>query len=317
MKVFTCADNRINWVDYYKAFSIFLIVLGHAILNNEQLVQFLFLFHVPLFFFISGYLEKTEKCNAKQYLKKIGYALIIPYFLWNVICVIFHFPVTIKGVCAVVVGLSLWNGASWFLGVLVFLKLIALTLRNNKYIIATLIFLGLLALFILNKRTPYYANLTFMYMPFYFVGMYGKVGINKLVRIMDNRVVLNIGMSVIGIILLLFCFNYTDIPHTCAVVDYTDKFYLYWITGFLGSFSMLFLCLFFNDKPSGLIQAISVSTLFIMCSHYEIICRGTGYITDHYRDIYSIVFVILYFAVQCVCLPIVLRWLPVLAGRKE
>lgn len=96
MKVFKSANNRINWVDYYKAFSIFLIVLSHSILEHVQLIHFLYLFHVPLVFFISGYLEKTEDCNAKNYLEKMIYTLIIPYFLWNILCVIFVWPITIK-----------------------------------------------------------------------------------------------------------------------------------------------------------------------------------------------------------------------------
>ena len=96
MKFFTTEQNRINWVDYYKAFSIFLIVIGHSILQHAQLIHLLFLFHVPLFFFISGYLEKTESCNTKKYLSRIFYALVIPYFLWNILCVVFHLPITIK-----------------------------------------------------------------------------------------------------------------------------------------------------------------------------------------------------------------------------
>ena len=89
MRLFICTNNRINWVDYYKAFSIFLIVLGHSVLEHEQLIYFLFLFHVPLFFFISGYFEKTEDCDVKNYLYKIVYALVIFLILYGICYVLF------------------------------------------------------------------------------------------------------------------------------------------------------------------------------------------------------------------------------------
>ena len=316
MKFFTTEQNRINWVDYYKAFSIFLIVIGHSILQHAQLIHLLFLFHVPLFFFISGYLEKTESCNTQKYLSKIFYALVIPYFLWNILCVVFHLPITIKNVCAVLVGISLWNAASWFLSVLIIIKLVALMLRNHKFILATFSTTILLALFLLNKRMPFYANLAFMFIPFYFLGMYGKNIINKIAINFTNKAFINIFLLGIATALLLACYKFTDVPHTYSVTSFTDKFYHYWLTGLLGIISMFFLCICFNKNPCGVIQAISISTLFIMCSHFEIIYRATGYITNYYGDIYSILFVVLYFLLQCACIPIVLKYFPVLAGRK-
>ncbi|MBQ0156359.1 MAG: acyltransferase family protein [Bacteroidales bacterium] len=309
-------NGRIHWVDFYKAFSIFLIVLGHAFLNFEQLIHFLFLFHVPLFFFISGYLEKTNECDAKEYLRKSKDSLIVPYFLWNVLCVVFHAP-TFKGITGVLTGMKVWNGASWFLGVLLFMKIFALTLRNKKYYISTLLLIVLGALFFINVRMPFYINLTFMYMPFFFVGMYGKKQINCLVEKFGCKVFLNLCLVAVCIATLIYCFQYTGVTHTNAVVDFADTFYLYWLTGFVGIASMFFLCICFYKIQNSLVESISVSTLFIMCSHYEVIQLVTRYITPNYGDVYSIAFVMIYFAIQCALIPVVLKKAPILAGRKK
>lgn len=154
--------NRIHWIDFYKTFSIFLIVLGHTSLRHIPIVPFLFLFHVPLFFFISGYLEKTERGNIPACVKKALRTLIVPYFIWNFICVIFHpLPSSLGDIWKVLIGMSLWNGASWFLPVLFIIKMVALLLKNQKYWWSTLLILFLVALFCMDKRCSFYANLAF------------------------------------------------------------------------------------------------------------------------------------------------------------
>lgn len=309
--------ERIHWVDYYKSFSIFLIVLGHSVLNFERLVQFVFLFHVPLFFFISGYLERTTQTETKQSLKKMVYGLVAPYFLWNALCFFFHPDITYKSVVGLCAGFSLWNGASWFLGVLFFIKLLALVVKNKHPIAAFIFFCGLSAMFFINKRMPFYINLSFMYIPFFFVGMYGKKFINGLVDSFQNKTMANIGLFALGFFALLFCFIYMPIPHTHAVANFINGFYLYWLTGFIGVFTMFFLCVSFNRTPNAIVEVISTSTLFIMCSHYEVIQLVTRYISQYYSDFYAITFVIVYFAIQCACAPLVMRFCPVLAGRKK
>lgn len=308
-------NNRIHWIDFYKAISIFLIVFGHTILLNMSVIHFLFLFHVPLFFFISGYLEKNKECDAFFYVKKLFTTLIFPYFIWNFFCVFFHLPISVKNLLGIFVGVSLWNGASWFLGVLIMIKCVSLLLKNHKNVSASVLILVFAGLFFLNKRMPFFANLTFMYMPFFFAGMYGKSIVNKFVNLLTGRIWINIILALFGVGLLIICYNYTDIPHTFAVIAFTSRFYLYWITGFIGIFSMLFISLCFNQISSRIIELISISTLFIMCSHYEIISIATSYIVKEYGDIYSVIFTCAYFLCQCACIPIVMRWIPILAGR--
>ncbi|HFO9614052.1 TPA: acyltransferase family protein, partial [Escherichia coli] len=48
------ANHRLEWIDSLKAVAIFWIYLGHFGDNAKQLYPFVFSFHVPLFFFISG-----------------------------------------------------------------------------------------------------------------------------------------------------------------------------------------------------------------------------------------------------------------------
>lgn len=74
--------SRIEWIDIAKGIAIVCIVVGHIIVLIPQfsvLFQIIYLFHVPLFFFISGFLFKKESNQIKYVIKKVRH-LIIPYF---------------------------------------------------------------------------------------------------------------------------------------------------------------------------------------------------------------------------------------------
>ena len=65
------AAQRIAWIDWAKAIGILLVLWG----------QWIYSFHIPLFFFISGYLAKNSyQLPFKAFAKKYARSLVIPYF---------------------------------------------------------------------------------------------------------------------------------------------------------------------------------------------------------------------------------------------
>ena len=62
-------SDRENWIDWTKAILIWLMVLGHARLNGI-LLDFVYAFHMPAFFVISGYLYKPH--NFIHTIKSFG-----------------------------------------------------------------------------------------------------------------------------------------------------------------------------------------------------------------------------------------------------
>ncbi len=71
-------NKRVLWIEVCKGVGIAAVVIGHTVLQ-WQLVQALFLFHMPLFFFLSGYLHRTEPALL-LYLRKKAVHLLLPYF---------------------------------------------------------------------------------------------------------------------------------------------------------------------------------------------------------------------------------------------
>ncbi|WP_009631151.1 acyltransferase family protein [Synechocystis sp. PCC 7509] len=89
--------NRIYWIDYAKGIGIFLVVLGHVCRGLEEssilapsiaksINQWIYAFHMPIFFFLSGLLiqygvSKSFRTFIVDKLKTIAY----PYFVWSII----------------------------------------------------------------------------------------------------------------------------------------------------------------------------------------------------------------------------------------
>lgn len=81
--------KRIHWVDIAKGFFIIAIVLGH-IFNSGYLRNWLFSFHVPAFFFLSGYCFKHKHDLRKFILKKLR-TIVVPYITFSVLSIFVFF----------------------------------------------------------------------------------------------------------------------------------------------------------------------------------------------------------------------------------
>jgi fucose 4-O-acetylase-like acetyltransferase len=89
---------RLHWVDYAKGIGIFLVVVGHVLrgLVNSSILQpstlqgfvdqWIYGFHMPLFFFISGlFVQRSLSKPFKDFLLDKLYVIAYPYFLWSLI----------------------------------------------------------------------------------------------------------------------------------------------------------------------------------------------------------------------------------------
>lgn len=76
-KLITITQNREIWIDVLKGVGILLVLLGHC---NTPFDKYIYGFHMPLFFLISGYLFKSKK-PIIPYFRKLLKRYIVPYFV--------------------------------------------------------------------------------------------------------------------------------------------------------------------------------------------------------------------------------------------
>ena len=82
--------KRIGYIDIYRGVGIICMVLGHVGFG-KAFSLFIHAFHMPMFFFLSGYFYKGTSYNKvnKFVIKKVK-ALLIPYLLYTVFHYIIH-----------------------------------------------------------------------------------------------------------------------------------------------------------------------------------------------------------------------------------
>ncbi|MCK8584829.1 acyltransferase family protein [Yersinia ruckeri] len=83
--------ERHDWIDYLRFITMFYIYLGHFGTSAGKIYPFVFTFHVPLFFFISGILVRTPKTNndVLRLLTNSFKRIMIPYAFFSIVGVIF------------------------------------------------------------------------------------------------------------------------------------------------------------------------------------------------------------------------------------
>jgi fucose 4-O-acetylase-like acetyltransferase len=83
---------RLHWIDALKGIGIMLVVLAHHSLPIA-LDTYIFSYHMPLFFFISGFLFDFGKYTGSSvnFVKGRFRSLIVPYFCFALITCLFYF----------------------------------------------------------------------------------------------------------------------------------------------------------------------------------------------------------------------------------
>ena len=162
---------RVDWIDITKGIAIFFMVFGHTGIP-EALSNWIWSFHMPLFFFMSGLLYKKEKYHSFIiFLKKRTHTLLVPYVFFSIVILFSD-----KDLSFVEYLKKGWiNGcALWFLPVLFFTEMISFqVIKCTKiYWWIYAIFLSLVGYFLYLRsiRLPYNIDVSFYASLFYLLG---------------------------------------------------------------------------------------------------------------------------------------------------
>lgn len=174
------SEKRIPWLDICRGIGIILVVLGHSAIP-EVLRKYIFSFHMPLFFFISGFLfKKNTNLSIVSYVLHKVRTLLLPYFYFSIIIVICYYilnELTIKkGLINVLLGLGGHHGiALWFIISLFITEILFYIVYNNVsnknltiYILVSFV-VGYI-MYKMQIHLPYKFEVTFTAIVFYYLG---------------------------------------------------------------------------------------------------------------------------------------------------
>lgn len=83
MKKIEMTNSRVDIYDFMRGVLICFVVLGHS--KTDTIHDIVYLFHMPLFFIVSGLLLHIEKLELKEYLRNKTKALLVPYICYLLI----------------------------------------------------------------------------------------------------------------------------------------------------------------------------------------------------------------------------------------
>ena len=187
--------KRIEWIDVARALSMFIILYAH-IYDSSTISKFVHLFHVPIFFFLSGIVWKEKKQSLKESFKNAFLTLLVPYFFCSCISIIL-FIFLGKMVSAKADSLSLfqcvegmiysnsrtglmsWNRPLWFIPCLFSVKmlweLISRLSRKESLrslCVAIIFSVGVvISIFFQNIILPFELEISFVMLGFYYLGI--------------------------------------------------------------------------------------------------------------------------------------------------
>lgn len=138
--------QRINFIDSLKGIGILAVILGHI---ANPFANFIYLWHMPLFFIISGFFININK-NFFTFVKKNALNIMIPYFIFGILGILvegikdlvlqrnFELLILLKGLFFYMDFYHLQNSYAlilWFLPALFFAKIFTFLLSKHLRIL--------------------------------------------------------------------------------------------------------------------------------------------------------------------------------------
>ena len=269
--------ERIKWIDVAKGIGIILVIIGHVSIN-ANINNFIYSFHMPLFFIISGFLYKPKKNFVKNKAKSI----LIPYFVFSIISFIYwlfierffrnqqNSPLNLFFNIFLARGGDdnyLFNVVMWFLPCLFLTEILFDFLVNRvkykyvKYIIITSSIIGFIFSRISNVRLPFCFDICFSAIVFFYVGFYLK---NK-VKDKMNLPKKNILYYIILIMLFFSVVILSKLEHGANMNNLSYKYYsIFYITAIIGFYMIYMISNKINIKC---LKWIGSNSLYIMVIH--------------------------------------------------
>lgn len=273
--------KRNNIIDLSKGIGIFLVIFGH---NHNSLTGYIYSFHMPLFFLLSGVLHSSKKNFLEFFINKFR-RIMIPYFYFSGILFLFWLiigrnigeAVTKKtpiehSLMGIFIGTNISNFSSiewgvplWFLPCIFCVTIISYYIlkQTNEQIFLInliLIILNLILTKMLKQKLPWSISTALIAIPFYTFGylLRGKIIETKV----DKKSILF--LLILGMISLIsFHIN----PEVDMFSYKFNNLFIFYIGGFSGSLCLILFIKFLPENKFKWIEFLGVNSMILLACH--------------------------------------------------
>lgn len=273
--------ERIFFLDYAKVICTFLVVFAHLYTGESAVRLFIYSFHMPFFFLVSGMFHK--ELSIADSFKTNFQKIIIPTIFYVAVFIVIYIPLNFLGIIgetqgdffgsvkyqfiSLVKGLlfgnvaTMPNGVCWFLIVLFYCKILYDIIRKKSiYIYVYILFFALVVIF---KPKYFYIGQAIISFPFYWLGKQYK---DKMISFLRNGTfkygrILVMVMLVIVIPLINGKVSIAAISFGKCI--FPIRVILFYVCALIGSFLALEISSYFNNKNK-IVTEISLSLISIV-----------------------------------------------------
>ncbi len=202
--------NREFLFDNIRGVLILLVVLGHALeyfrLENkvgEFLYVFIYLFHMPVFIFISGYFSKNLEKGRRTAVE----TFLVPYLLLNLFLSVIMLAIgKTQEILILSPGWTLWYLYCMFIW-----RLMLPDLVKIRYVLLLSFIVGIFSGFLTEFGTYMALARTLGFFPFFLAGYYANSQLIKNLRRIHHSKLISVGIIIFAIATAFFWISH-DIP---------------------------------------------------------------------------------------------------------
>ena len=295
------AERRLDYIDIAKGLGILTVVWGH-IMTSGVTHEVIYAFHMPLFFFLSGMLFRSEKYSSfRSFFLRRGKRLLIPYVIYSVATwtfwVVFRYFYyhTAKNLARPLLqtllaqgsgGFLDHNSALWFIPCLFLVEMLYYFISKAGLTWSIIICFSLAALsFVLGDRLgdvywyslPWNADVALIALPFYAAGnvLTGRVGHSRFIASVSAR---KWQSALLWLVVTVpFCWAAMVFPR-CSMGSsyYPCGAWVFMSRAFFGVAWFMLLSLFLSVIPkrnpvTTIAKRCGIKSLDIMCLHLPLI----------------------------------------------
>lgn len=324
---------RQNWIDWAKAIGIYLVVVGHCTFTNTNIEGFIYTFHMPLFFLISGFLYKKEKLSITLYLKKLTNRLLVPYLFINLLITIWEltkfiirgnneFILIKEQLYGTLLGIptKIISGPTWFLLALFWCQLFMyIYIRLNKIKYYSIVLMVSIIIFLLKHYSNYslfWGLDTFPLGFLYFILMYYLKGpIYKLLKMKQQ--LHNIIASVLLFVVTFYLYKINGNSNLILSL-FGKNFFLGFLGALTGSLGVLSLGYSLNNITIPFVKTVFSSTILILGFHMAIMNFVELHIYNFSKHtMLNFIISLLVVIIISLSFPLIRRVFPILVGYRK
>lgn len=253
--------RRIEWLDIARAISIILVVLGHSS-TSKYLVTYIYSFHLPLFFVISGYLFTQKEMSCLNYMKNRAKTILVPYFVFSFLTYFIYiaiyavssnktkypYSIVLKQLAGIFYSNgTIWmdfNYTIWFLTCMFIVQLmfflIMKYIKNNFQLVGILVassIVGYLGSVFMPVRLPWSIDVAFTAIVFYGAGYLLRNNIHKVKNILNID---ELSIKSCLIIITICCGINIYFGNLNGRIDMNNNYYNHYIYFYIASFAGIF-----------------------------------------------------------------------------